>query len=119
MCYAEIINGTSARRISPLMSVPLEKAINRWVVALRTDAGAVGFEPTNGGSKNRCLTTWRHPSLFCVNKTEHKDRVFRDFWQRKSQLGVTDFAQLLNSDGSFTMFANQSEAFAMIQGIIC
>lgn len=25
-------------------------------------AGAVGFEPTNGGTKSRCLTTWRRPS---------------------------------------------------------
>ena len=24
-------------------------------------AGAVGFEPTNGGLKIRCLTTWRRP----------------------------------------------------------
>ena len=25
-------------------------------------AGAPGFEPGNGGTKNRCLTTWRRPS---------------------------------------------------------
>ena len=25
-------------------------------------AGAQGFEPRNGGTKNRCLTTWRRPS---------------------------------------------------------
>ena len=25
-------------------------------------AGAEGFEPTNAGSKDRCLTTWRRPS---------------------------------------------------------
>ena len=31
-------------------------------------AGAEGFEPTNAGSKDRCLTTWRRPSM--------KDRVF-------------------------------------------
>ena len=24
-------------------------------------AGAAGFEPTNDGIKNRCLTTWRRP----------------------------------------------------------
>ena len=24
-------------------------------------AGAVGFEPTNAGSKSRCLTAWRRP----------------------------------------------------------
>src|ERR1051325_8302299 len=26
-------------------------------------AGAEGFEPTNAGSKDRCLTTWRRPSM--------------------------------------------------------
>jgi hypothetical protein len=25
-------------------------------------AGAPGFEPGNVGTKNRCLTTWRHPN---------------------------------------------------------
>lgn len=25
-------------------------------------AGVAGFEPTNGGIKTRCLTTWRHPN---------------------------------------------------------
>ena len=25
-------------------------------------AGALGFEPRNGGTKNRCLTTWRRPN---------------------------------------------------------
>ena len=28
----------------------------------RRVAGEVGFEPTNGGSKGRCLTTWRLPN---------------------------------------------------------
>ena len=27
-------------------------------------AGVAGFEPTNDGIKNRCLTTWRHPKRF-------------------------------------------------------
>lgn len=26
--------------------------------------GVAGFEPTNDGIKNRCLTTWRHPNRF-------------------------------------------------------
>ena len=95
------------------------ETFNRFVVALRSNAGAVGFEPTNGGSKNRCLTTWRHPSLFCVNRTEHKDRVFQDFWQRKSLLGGADYARSFNSDGGFAMFANQGEAFSMNQSNIC
>src|SRR5260370_21888198 len=29
---------------------------------LKAMAGAVGFEPTCGGSKVRCLTTWRRPN---------------------------------------------------------
>ena len=29
-------------------------------------AGAVGFEPTNAGSKSRCLTAWRRPKRFLV-----------------------------------------------------
>ena len=28
--------------------------------------GAEGFEPSNGGVRVHCLTTWRRPSLFCV-----------------------------------------------------
>lgn len=27
-------------------------------------AGVVGLEPTNDGTRTRCLTTWRHPSMF-------------------------------------------------------
>jgi hypothetical protein len=26
-------------------------------------AGVLGLEPRNGGTKNRCLTTWRHPNM--------------------------------------------------------
>ncbi len=26
------------------------------------DAGVLGFEPRNVGSKGRCLTAWRHPN---------------------------------------------------------
>ena len=25
-------------------------------------AGVEGFEPPNAGTKNQCLTTWRHPT---------------------------------------------------------
>ena len=28
-----------------------------------TFSGAEGFEPANDGTKNRSLTTWRHPKL--------------------------------------------------------
>lgn len=26
-------------------------------------AGAAGFEPANADTKNRCLTTWRRPTM--------------------------------------------------------
>ena len=29
---------------------------------LHVVAGAAGFEPTNVGTKSRCLTTWRRPN---------------------------------------------------------
>ena len=57
---------------------PLATAPDRGDVTL---AGAVGFEPTNGGSKGRCLTIWRRPKKFCrssacaesmrVTRTQH------------------------------------------------
>lgn len=31
-------------------------------------AGAAGFEPTNVGTKSRCLTTWRRPNKKYFNK---------------------------------------------------
>ncbi len=33
-------------------------------------AGAAGFEPTDAGTKTRCLTTWRRPNhrLKSINK---------------------------------------------------
>ena len=30
-------------------------------------AGVVGLEPTNAGTKNRCLTTWLHPNHIARN----------------------------------------------------
>ena len=32
------------------------------VCCLHRKIGVEGFEPPDGGTKNRCLTTWRHPS---------------------------------------------------------
>ena len=29
-------------------------------------AGAVGFEPTHGGTKTRCLTAWLRPKKICL-----------------------------------------------------
>ena len=43
-------------------------------------AGAVGFEPTNADSKNRCLTTWRRPKntvCMCFLKILNTKYCFR------------------------------------------
>ena len=39
--------------------------------------GVAGFEPTNDGIKNRCLTTWRHPKRIELYQTFFKNA--RDF----------------------------------------
>ena len=38
------------------------KDLNRNLSPLHLVAGVAGFEPTNVGTKSRCLTTWRHPN---------------------------------------------------------
>ena len=38
------------------------KDLNRNLSPLHLVAGVAGFEPTNDDTKNRCLTTWRHPN---------------------------------------------------------
>ena len=41
-------------------------------------AGMEGFEPPNGGTRTRCLTTWRHPNtLQLYQKKSHLSRVFQ------------------------------------------
>ena len=47
-------------------------------------AGTVGFEPTNGGVKVRCLTAWLRPSIFKarllytkkLSVSSHKAKIF-------------------------------------------
>ena len=41
------------------------KDLNRNLRPLHLVAGVAGFEPTNVGTKSRCLTTWRHPNNYC------------------------------------------------------
>ncbi len=44
------------------------KDLNRNLSPLHVVAGVAGFEPTNVGTKSRCLTTWRHPkTVFPMN----------------------------------------------------
>ncbi len=33
-----------------------------WSISM---AGMEGFEPPNAGTRNQCLTTWRHPIIIC------------------------------------------------------
>ena len=44
------------------------KDLNRNLSPLHLVAGAAGFEPTNVGTKSRCLTTWRRPNKKYFNK---------------------------------------------------
>src|SRR5437762_3689462 len=39
------------------------KNLNAASCAHKKVAGAGGFEPTNAGSKDRCLTTWLRPNI--------------------------------------------------------
>jgi hypothetical protein len=38
--------------------------------------GTAGFEPTDGGIKNRCLTTWRRPNKIIISSAFKKERGF-------------------------------------------
>lgn len=39
-------------------------------------AGVAGFEPTNVGTKSRCLTTWRHPNIIVKNVRINEQKYF-------------------------------------------
>lgn len=59
-------------------------------IALRLKmAGTVGFEPTHGGIKTRCLTAWRRPKsnqlLFISGNTEVSIH-FKNFFSQFSKL---------------------------------
>src|SRR5688572_29920455 len=54
----------------------------RPLKALEKVAGAPGFEPGNGGTKNRCLTAWRRP-IGTVPRL-HNRRFY--LWQPKARL---------------------------------
>src|ERR1051326_4671100 len=54
---------------------PHESIVARCHVAL---AGEGGFEPPNGGSKGRCLTTWRLPINGCCEMNNYECRRIRE-----------------------------------------
>ena len=52
-------------------------------------AGAAGFEPTNVGTKSRCLTTWRRPNnmwslttCIYINQKKYKRKCFFEFYSQ-------------------------------------
>jgi hypothetical protein len=49
-------------RFEELASAGYSQIGNRQLTIDNVLAGAGGFEPTNAGSKDRCLTTWLRPS---------------------------------------------------------
>jgi hypothetical protein len=66
-------------------------------------AGMEGFEPPNVGTKNRCLTTWRHP----INHTnctltgvcsQGRGLFLSVFWQDVGEV-VADFEQEVQTNG--------------------
>ena len=57
---------------SPLSYKPF-CSINKVMIYPKL-SGAVGFEPTNGGVKVRCLTTWRRP-IFSMLETSYVDDI--------------------------------------------
>ena len=63
-------------------------------------AGVAGFEPTNDGIKNRCLTTWRHPNhlmdkKYCIRFFQKMQVLFLCACQ---QVSATEFTLLFLVD---------------------
>lgn len=52
------------------------KDLNRNLSPLHLVAGVAGFEPTNVGTKSRCLTTWRHPNIIVKNVRINEQKYF-------------------------------------------
>ena len=50
-----------SRELSPGECGAIQRLNDDETGDLTALAGALGFEPRDGGTKNRCLTTWRRP----------------------------------------------------------
>ena len=73
-------------------------------------AGVAGFEPTNGGIKTRCLTTWRHPTI----KTN--PRLVRDL-RRNARSGETFIPRAtMPRHGAGTLVTMSCASFRLAQG---
>lgn len=75
---------------------------------LQNVAGVAGFEPTNAGTKNRCLTTWRHPN----NKTTKGASLKRV--SQKQEAHLRSLALNLTRHISKTKFYKRQEFFLRI-----
>ena len=51
-----------SRKLSPGQYGSIQRPMYLSAGDRKDLAGALGFEPRNGGTKNRCLTTWRRPN---------------------------------------------------------
>ena len=75
--------------------------------------GAAGFEPTGGGTKNRCLTTWLRPKiivkifmigkknecgLYFCKKIKSISITFESLWLSINSINIHLFFWLLNSN---------------------
>ncbi len=58
-------------------------------------AGALGFEPRNGGTKNRCLTTWLRPKIVCDISQKKLYIVFDRILQLFLKFFFTNFKALI------------------------
>ena len=76
-------------------------------------AGAAGIEPTNGGTKNRCLTTWRRP-----NRESYKYRVFANNHKgvrgTKSRKGEVNCMMIVYSNWTETSTTAEQELERML-----
>ena len=58
------------------LNLLIYKEKSRFRSGLPYLAGVAGFEPTNVGTKSRCLTTWRHPNIIVKNARINEQKYF-------------------------------------------
>lgn len=63
-------------KFSEFANVLIYKEKVAKMTTLQNVAGVAGFEPTNVGTKSRCLTTWRHPNIIVKNVRINEQKYF-------------------------------------------
>src|SRR5437660_5174359 len=61
---------SGAHSVSAKLQLVASSGIDKLKFVVHKLAGAEGFEPTNAGSKDRCLTTWLRPSILAEQSRE-------------------------------------------------